>query len=79
VHLTAQPISVAEVAQQGFGQRFDQVLDKPAAQYDMQTRHAQLFGGSGRYQYSARETLMAIRAYAQSEPMTIKTDSGAKV
>jgi hypothetical protein len=34
----------------------------------MQTRHATLFGAQGPYQYSQRETLQAIRAYAQSEP-----------
>jgi hypothetical protein len=33
----------------------------------MRTVHAGLFGGSGHYQYSARESLQAIRAYAQSE------------
>lgn len=68
IHLTAAPISVADVAQLGFGKTFDNILPGPAASYDMQTRHARLFGATGRYQYSARETLQAIRAYAQSEP-----------
>lgn len=68
LHLTAEPISVADVARLGFGRDLDQaVLDRPAA-YDMQSRHAAPFGGTGRYQYSARESLMAIRAYAQTEP-----------
>ena len=34
----------------------------------MRTRHAQIFGAPGYYQYSSRETIQAIRAYAQSEP-----------
>jgi hypothetical protein len=68
LHLTAEPISVQTVAEQGFGRPFDQALANPPARYDFQTRHAALFGGSGRYQYSARETIQAIRAYAQSEP-----------
>ena len=38
--------------------------------------HVQIFGLSGHYQYSARETIQAIRAYAQSEPITLKSESG---
>ncbi|WP_047302428.1 pyridine nucleotide transhydrogenase [Pseudomonas fluorescens] len=79
VHLTAEPISVAEVAQQCFGKIFTNALDKPAATYDLQTRYAQIFGASGRYQYSVRETVQAVRGYAQSEPMTIKPDTGITV
>jgi hypothetical protein len=69
IHLTAEPISVAQVSAQGFGQPFENVLSGPAASYDMQTCHAELFATHGAYQYSARETLQAIRAYAQSEPL----------
>lgn len=72
VHLTAEPVSVAEVARQGFGRDFDnRVVDTPA-RYDFRSRHAALFGGSGAYQYSRRESLLAVRAYAQSEPRTLK-------
>lgn len=77
VHLTAEPISVADVSLQGFGRPFMQTLENPPARYDMQTRHAQIFGSLGQYQYSARETIQAIRAYAQSEPMTQKNENGA--
>lgn len=79
VHLTAEPISVAEVAAGGFGKTFDRVLPGTAATYDMRSVHARLFSGSGAYQYSKRETIQAIRAYAQSEPMTIKAKQGAGV
>lgn len=72
IHLTAEPVTVAQVSQQGFGQTFDHALEGDAARYSMQTRHAGLFGGTGRYQYSARETLLAVRAYAQSEPRTVE-------
>lgn len=67
VHLTAEPISVSTVAQEGFGRDFSNELDRPLVRYDMQTCHAAVFGGSGRYQYRSRETLQAIRAYTQSE------------
>lgn len=72
VHLTAEPISVAEVARAGFGRAFKHTLPNPPARYDFQSQHAALFGGCGAYQYSKRETLQAIRAYAQSEPVTLK-------
>ena len=75
IHLTAEPISVADVSAQGFGKVFEQTLANAPATYDMQTCYAQIFGLSGRYQYSSRETIQAIRAYAQSEPLTIKSDA----
>ncbi len=76
VHLTAAPLSVAEVAREGFGREFHQHLARPPAAYDFQSRHASLFGGQGCYTYSRRESLLAIRAYAQSEPLSAKADPG---
>ncbi|MBJ2289908.1 NAD(P)-dependent oxidoreductase [Pseudomonas sp. MF5691] len=76
VHLTAAPVSVTDVSQGGFGKPFTNTLNNPVGTYDMQTKHAQLFGASGRYQYSARETIQAVRAYAQSEPLTQKKGVG---
>ncbi|MEI7993986.1 MAG: hypothetical protein WCH01_03690 [Methylococcaceae bacterium] len=76
IHLTAEPISVAEVSEQGFGKVFIQPqVDLPAI-YDLRTRYADLFGTTGHYQYSQRETIQAIRAYAQSEPQTLKAQEG---
>ena len=77
VHLTAEPISVADVSKKGFGKSFDHALANTPATYDMRTRHAHIFDAPGHYQYSSRETIQAIRAYAQSEPLTIKSDQGA--
>ncbi|MCR5876317.1 pyridine nucleotide transhydrogenase [Phenylobacterium sp. J426] len=69
LHLTAEPVSVAEVAEAGFGRPFDnRVEGRTPPAYDLQSRHAALFGGAGAYQYSRRDSLLAIRAYAQSEP-----------
>ena len=75
VHLTSEPVSVADVSLQGFGRSFTQELANAPARYDMQTLHASAFGAGGRHQYSARETMLAIRAYAQSEQ--IKTGDAA--
>lgn len=68
VHLTGEPVSVASIASQGFGIPFATIQQNPPATYDMRTCHAALFGATGAYQYSARETMLAVRAYAQSEP-----------
>ncbi len=70
VHLTAEPISVSQLSLQGFGRVFEQELAGTPARYDMRTRHARAFGADGGYQYAARETIQAIRAYAQSEPLS---------
>lgn len=70
VHLSAEPLSVAEVAEAAFGRPFDNRPQQSPPRYDMRSRHAALFGASGAYPYSRRETLLAIRAYAQSEPLT---------
>ena len=77
VHLTAAPISVADVSKQGFGKPFEQSQDKSPAVYDLCTRHAMVFGTSGHYQYSHRETIQAVRSYSQSEPPTQKASQGA--
>jgi hypothetical protein len=77
VHLTAEPISVADVAEHGFARPFEQPLASSPPFYDMRTRHAAVFGVEGSYQYSRRETIQAIRAYAQSEPHTPKVQPGA--
>ncbi|KQV44873.1 NAD(P)-dependent oxidoreductase [Duganella sp. Root336D2] len=69
VHLTSEPVSVADVSLHGFGRSFTQELANAPAHYDMQTRYAGQFGAGGCHQYSARETILAIRAYAQSEPL----------
>ena len=73
VHLTAETLSASEVAREGFNQRFDQELDGPPAYYDLRSIHAELFGGCGAYQYNRRESIQAIRAYAQSEPKREKS------
>ena len=77
VHLTAEPISVADVSGQGFGKPFDHPLAGNSATYDMRTRHAVVFGAEGDYQFNRRETIHAIRAYAQSEPRALKAPEGA--
>jgi hypothetical protein len=68
LHLTAEPISVSEVSADGFGIPFENHVAECPPSYDFQTQYASQLGGVGRYTYSKRETLQAVRAYAQTEP-----------
>ena len=67
LHLTAEPVSVAEVAKSGFGLEFDRTQPGVPARYDFRTRHAAIYGGSGDYQYNREQSLAAIAEYAQAE------------
>ena len=69
VHLTAAPIAVGAVAAEVFGRDFNTTFDRAPAAYDMRTRHAAHFGSEGPYQYDRRASLLAMRAYHQSEPV----------
>lgn len=79
IHLTSTPISVADVSLLGFGNPFNQQLNNTPVLYDLRTRYSELFGIQSAYQYSQRETIQAIRTYAQSEAVTLKTESGATI
>jgi hypothetical protein len=68
LHLTAEPLSVQQVSEDGFGIPFDNPITDTPSSYDFQTTFATQMGGKGRYTYSKRESLQAVRAYAQTEP-----------
>lgn len=76
VHLSSEPISVADVSALGFGKPFEQLLATKPAAYDMRTCHAGAFGIEGCYHNSRRAAIQAIRTYAQSEPRTSKEQEG---
>lgn len=67
LHLTAAPISVIEVAKYGFGFDFENHVQEVPGYYNMKSCYSELFTDSKDYQYSNRESIMSIRAYAQSE------------
>lgn len=72
IHLTSEPVSVAQIAREGFG--FDFSIQQAASpvSYDMRSLYGSLFGGGTHYQYSVKETLQAVRHYAQSEPKKVQ-------
>ena len=67
IHLTAEPISVGSIAKQGFGINFENPKSTPIVSYNFKSCYANLFGADD-YQYNQKETLLAVRSYAQSEP-----------
>ena len=79
IHLTAEPISVADISRNGFGKAFDNILPNSPVRYDMRTIHAQIYGVTGNYQYSTSETISAIRNYAQSEQLSLKPKIEIKI
>lgn len=67
VHLATEPVSVAEVARAGFGIEFTNQTPAPPAQYDVHTRYAPLFGGSGSYIEAKSTELAAIASFVEAE------------
>jgi len=67
VHLTAEPVSVADVAAEGFGIDFHQHRDAPVVRYDFRSRYAATFGGRDGYQYDRWATFDAVRDYLSTE------------
>lgn len=67
IHLSAEPLSVSEIAQQCFNLDFNNILANKPAAYDFRTEYTSLYCNNAIYQYSKREVLLAIRHYAQSE------------
>ena len=67
LHLTAEPLSVSDIAKECFNLDFENTLSNTPASYDFQTDFSDLYDSEQPYQYSQKETLLAIRSYAQSE------------
>jgi nucleoside-diphosphate-sugar epimerase len=67
VHLPTEPVSVADIARVAFGIEFDNRVVAEPARYDVRTRHAALFGGTGPYIASTTQTLDGIAAFVARE------------
>lgn len=68
VNFATEPVSTKEVARECFGMDFTNEPEgvKPAY-FDMRSKHASLFGGSGPYLYSKQQELADIKAFVDSE------------
>lgn len=69
-NVTAEPVRAQDVAQRSFGVKFETITEKPPVQYDIQTVHADAFGKTGPYLYSADYTFDHIKQFVQTEPHT---------
>lgn len=67
VHLPTEPVSVADVARAGFGIEFTNDVSQTPARYDVHTRYAKLFGGSGVYMENKTDELAGIAAFVRRE------------
>ncbi|MDB3980058.1 pyridine nucleotide transhydrogenase [Candidatus Marinimicrobia bacterium] len=67
IHLTAEPISVKEVAEKGFDLNFENITKNSITEYSFETVYSNLFNGIGKYQYSKKDCILSIREYAKSE------------
>jgi nucleoside-diphosphate-sugar epimerase len=67
VHLPTEPVSVADLVRAAFGIDFDNRVVANPARYDMRTRHAALFGGTGSYIENATRVLEGVTAYVARE------------
>jgi hypothetical protein len=70
IHLTAEPVSVGDIAKYCFNKTFENILANKPAKYDMRTLYAKIFSRENNYIYNVRETIEAIKTYAESEPLT---------
>ena len=63
VNFAVEPVSVRDVAREGFGLEFENPLAVNPARYDMRTKYATLLGGTVPYLASRYEVLAAIRGF----------------
>ncbi len=66
VNLFTEPVATRDILERFFPRAAVGARAQPAAHYDLQTRHAALFGGQGRYIQSAKETLTELREFCGS-------------
>jgi nucleoside-diphosphate-sugar epimerase len=67
VNFSTEPVGVEELAREAFRREFVQRLPGQAAQYDMRSQHAALFGGHDSYLYDKARVLNAMREFVATE------------
>jgi hypothetical protein len=67
VHLPTEPVSVADVARGGFDIEFTNEVVPAPARYDVKTKHAALFGGTGTYVETKAQELAGIAEFVARE------------
>lgn len=67
LNLATEPVTTEVVAREAFGFEFTNELATTPGRYDMRTIHADAFGRTGAYLYSADEVLAALREFVSAE------------
>ncbi|MBX9655566.1 pyridine nucleotide transhydrogenase [bacterium] len=73
INFSAAPTSIREVAQHAFGIDFHNDPGTPAANYDMRSKHAELFGGKDGYLYSKEQVLADLKSFVANEKGSVET------
>jgi hypothetical protein len=63
VNFATEPVLSSDVARRCFDLEYTTERDQPPPRYDMRTKFAKNFGGSGHYLYDAEETFRRIRKF----------------
>jgi nucleoside-diphosphate-sugar epimerase len=63
VNFATEPVSVREVARDGFGFHFANEVAREPARYDFRSRHDRIFGGSAGYLYTKSRVLQELRSF----------------
>lgn len=67
LNITAEPLCAAAIYDAlTYGGKFENILQKVPAKYDMKSKYAPLYGGENGYIYSADETLEALKAFVNA-------------
>ncbi len=66
VNIVTEPVSAAEVYRYVSGEEFSNELSRPAADYDIHSCHAPLFGGKGPYMMDKESVLRELAAFIKS-------------
>lgn len=67
INFATAPLSVAELAMAAFGTEFHNEPPTPPAHYDVRSRHAALFGGTGGYIRDREQVLAAMQRFVATE------------
>ncbi len=65
IHFATEPLSISEIAKECFNIDHKNILQQEPAMYNFRSQYAELYEGKNNYLYSKKESILAIRNYAQ--------------
>jgi nucleoside-diphosphate-sugar epimerase len=67
INFATEPLTMARIAREAFDRSFENDPDSAPARYDMRSKYAALYGGSGGYLFRAEGILSEIRGFVMSK------------